>query len=477
VMKMYKVVIGLEVHCELNTNSKNFSSSRNEYTETPNIHVNEVDLGMPGILPVTNLVSVKKALKIALSLNCKVPDYVVFDRKNYYYADLPKGFQITQTRKPMGKDGYINIFTSTGDKKIEIEQIHLEEDTASMMHYRDYSLIDYNRAGVPLIEVVTKPCLNSADDAYGFLEALRSLFIYTEVSEARLDRGEMRCDVNISLMKEDATEFGTKVEIKNIGSFVNVKHAIEYEILRQTDVLNSGYKVVQETRRFDEREMKTFSMRSKVDSVDYKYFIEPNLPPFKLEKEYIDFVKKEIPVLQYDRYKKYIKDYGLSEVDSKTLNKEKKLGDYFENLISLGITPNDAATWVVTTIIGTLNKLNLEIDNLFLTPKMLSELIKMVSNDGISFSKAKNIVYESIREGKDPVVIIKEANITQINDIDILSNYIEQSIEENVSAISDYKSGKNYVINFIVGQVMKKTKGQANPSVTTNLVTEILNKK
>ena len=289
---MYKVVIGLEVHCELKTNSKNFSSSKNEYTETPNIYVNEVDLGMPGILPVTNAFSVKQALKTALALKCEIPDYVVFDRKNYYYADLPKGFQITQTRKPMGRNGFINIFVKDEIKKIDIEQIHLEEDTASMVHHSNYSLIDYNRAGVPLIEVVTKPCISNADEAFGFLEALRNLFLYTEVSEARLDRGEMRCDVNISLMKEDAKEFGTKVEIKNIGSFLNVKNAIEYEIKRQTEVLESGDKVIQETRRFDEREMKTFSMRSKVDSVDYKYFIEPNLPPFNLSKEYISIVKE-----------------------------------------------------------------------------------------------------------------------------------------------------------------------------------------
>ena len=276
---MRKVVIGLEVHCELKTITKNFSASKNEYTNIPNIHVTPVDLGLPGILPVVNMEAVKKALKTAMALNCTNPDEVLFDRKNYYYPDLPKGYQITQVTKPMGKNGYLKIVMPDYEKDVLIHQLHLEEDTASLDHYSTYSLIDYNRSGIPLIEIVTEPCISTSDEDVKFLETLREVFIYCGVSEADSKKGQMRCDVNISLT--DSDQLGTKVEMKNINSFSSVKAAIEYEIKRQNEVLDKGEKVIQETRRFDEETLKTYSMREKVDAVDYKYFIEPNIPPLK----------------------------------------------------------------------------------------------------------------------------------------------------------------------------------------------------
>ena len=285
---MYKVVIGLEVHCELSSNSKNFSGAENSYSSYPNSNVATVDMGFPGILPVANKEAVKKALKMAMALHCETPDIITFDRKNYFYPDLPKGYQITQMNKPVGINGYVMINVDGVDKKVLIHDTHLEEDTASLDHFGTYSLIDYNRAGVPLLETVTEPCLHSAKEAVAFLEALRNMFLYCGTSEARSDQGQMRCDVNISLMEEGATEFGTKVEMKNINSFNNVKEAIEYEIKRQTEVLSSGGKIVQETRRYDDTDMCTYSMRSKVDAVDYKYFVEPNIPPIKVTEDFLE---------------------------------------------------------------------------------------------------------------------------------------------------------------------------------------------
>ena len=285
---MYKTVIGLEVHCELKSNSKNFSSARNGFSDIPNSNVSVVDMGMPGILPVVNKEAVRNSIKMASAMNCEIPKYLTFERKNYFYPDLPKGYQITQFKHPIGTNGYVMINVNGEDKKVLIHDTHLEEDTTSMDHYNDYSLLDYNRCGVPLLETVTEPCLNSADEAVAFLEGLRSIFLYTDTSYARSDKGQIRCDVNVSLMKEDATELGTKVEIKNINSFSSVKAAILCEVARQTEVLNSGGIILQETRRYDEESGITVHMRSKVDAIDYKYFIEPNIPKFKLDKAWLE---------------------------------------------------------------------------------------------------------------------------------------------------------------------------------------------
>ena len=285
---MYKVVIGLEVHCELKSNSKNFSGSRNSYSTIPNSNVSVVDLGMPGILPVVNKEAVKNSIKMALAMHCDIPEKLTFERKNYFYPDLPKGYQITQFKNPIGTNGYVMINVNGEDKKILIHDTHLEEDTASLDHYNAYSLIDYNRCGVPLLETVTEPCINSADEAVAFLESLRSIFLYCDTSYARSDRGQIRCDVNVSLMKEDSTELGTRVEMKNINSFSSVREAIICEVERQTEILNNGGVILQETRRFDENTNQTYSMRSKEDAIDYRYFTDPNLPPVKISREWVE---------------------------------------------------------------------------------------------------------------------------------------------------------------------------------------------
>ncbi len=475
---MYKVVIGLEVHCELKTTSKNFSGSSNSYSGAPNSNVATVDLGFPGILPVVNEEAVRKALKVALALHCQTPDEIIFERKNYFYPDLPKGYQITQQNcKPVGVEGYVMINVDGEDIKVEIDNTHLEEDTASLDHYSTYSLIDYNRSGIPLLETVTKPCLHSAKEAVAFLEALRSIFLYTETSEARSDLGQMRCDVNISLMKEDATEFGTKVEMKNINSFNNVKLAIEYEIERQTEILNQGGVILQETRRFDDEDGKTYAMRSKVDAVDYKYFIEPNIPPIKVEEEFIEEIKKEIPLLQYDRIQKYMSEYDLSRYDATILVKDKETAIYFDECICEGSDAKLACNWITSIILGHTNKYELKINEIFVTPSMLTKLIENVTSGKVSSKQAKEVLYEALTEDKDPNEIIREKGISQIGSIDEILKVVLEVLDENKDAQDQYKAGKTNILDYLVGQVMKKTKGQANPASTRSLMKEEIEKR
>ncbi len=473
---MYKVVIGLEVHCELKTESKNFSGARNEYSGVPNSNVATVDLGLPGILPVVNKEAIKKALKMAIALNCETPDVITFDRKNYFYPDLPKGYQITQMHKPVGINGYVMINVNGEDKKVLIHDTHLEEDTASLDHFGNYSLIDYNRSGVPLLETVTEPCLYSPEEAIAFLETLRSMFLYCDTSDARSDRGQMRCDVNISLMKEGATELGTKVEMKNINSFNNVKEAILYEIERQTEVLESGGRVIQETRRYDSEDKKTYAMRQKVDAIDYKYFVEPNIPPVKVTSELIDEIKSEIPMLQYERINLYMDKYGISRKDATTLVKDKAIAEYFEQGILEGANPKTLSNWTTSIIMGHLNRFEMEIDKIFLSPKMLTELIKMVDSGKISIKQAKEVLYKALEEEKDPCKLVQELGISQMGGEDEIRKIAIEVIDENSHLISDYKAGKR-VFDFFVGQVMKKTKGRANPAMTAKILKEELDKR
>lgn len=469
---MYKVIIGLEVHCELKTNSKNFSSAKNTYTNLPNINVMPVDLGLPGILPVVNKEACKKALKTAMALNCTTPDEIIFDRKNYYYPDLPKGYQITQVTKPFGRNGHVSFLVNGVEKTVDIHQLHLEEDTASLEHCSNYSLIDYNRSGIPLMEIVTEPCIYSADEAVRFLETLRNIFLYCEVSEAKSDKGQMRCDVNISLMKDTDTEFGTKVEMKNINAFTSVKAAIEYEIKRQTEILERGEKVIQETRRIDE-DGKTYSMREKVDAVDYKYYIEPNLAPVKITDEMKQEIKKEIPELEYSRVKRYI-ELGISISDAETLARDKFISNYFDELIENTTDLFTATNWMTIIILGSLNKLNIDIKDLFITPKMLGSLVDKVSNKELSSQLAKKILYEAMEKNIDPIEIIEKSNIKQISNEDELISIIKDILNENKEQVNEYLNGNEKVANFLVGKVMQKTNKQANPGTSLKLIKEEL---
>lgn len=466
----YDVTIGLEVHCEVKTNSKMFSASPNNYNEIPNANISEVDMGFPGILPVANMEAVRRAIMMAMALNCKLPEYMYFDRKNYYYPDLPKGYQITQSTDPVGTNGYINVYVNEEIKKIDIHDIHLEEDTASLDHYETYSLIDYNRSSIPLLETVTEPCMHSADEALAFLDSLRRIFLYTGISEARTDRGQMRCDVNISLAKKGATKLGTKVEMKNINSFSNVKEAIEYEIKRQSEILDEGGTVVMETRRYDDTTCKTYRMREKVENLDYKYYIEPNIPPFKITNELVEELKSKLPMLQFERINKYMNEYDLSLYDATILTKNLETALYFEEVINKGVEAKMAANWINTRILGHVNKEEISINDCTFTTDDLVELIGYINSNKISTKQAKDVFYKCLDENKKPSVIIKENNMEQITNEDEILNVIKEVINENLELAMSYDPEKGRTVDFFVGQIMKKTKGKANPKSAMDLI-------
>lgn len=472
-MSKYIPVIGLEVHCELKSNSKNFSSSKNGDGEV-NTNLCPLDLGYPGTLPALNKEAVRKSLMVALALHCNIPERLCFDRKNYYYPDLPKGYQITQFGSPIGVHGYVMIDTENGPKKITIQDTHLEEDTANMDHMSTYSLIDYNRAGVPLLETVTDPCISSADEAISYLEALRNIFLYLNVSDARADLGQIRVDVNVSLKKEEDSELGTRVEMKNINSFKTVREAIISEINRQTKILESGGVIEQETRRYDEALGTSVFMRSKVDAIDYKYYRESNIPEIKLGDSFVNSVKDSLPILEYERKHKYMDEYGIGKVDASTLTKDKKLSDYFEKIISYGSNPVDTSNMIVGFLLGYMNKNYLSLDNININEEDFSSIIKMMSEGKISNKQAKDIFTKSIEDNKNVMDVAKEFG-SQISDREEIRKIINEVFNENTKVIEDYKNGKN-VNGFIMGLIMKKTSGKVNPGVTNTVLKEELEK-
>lgn len=485
-MDKYKVLIGLEMHCEISeTNTKVFSGAANGYTNLPNANIAPVDMAFPGTLPVVNKEAVKKALMASIILNCKQPEYMYFERKNYYYPDLPKGFQITQETKPapVGIYGELTYECNKELKKVRINNIHLEEDAASSDHYGTYSTIDYNRAGVPLLELVTYPDLHSADEAVAFLETMRSIYQYAGISEADSKKGQIRCDVNVSIMDADKDEtkeenWGTKIEIKNVNSFGGVRDAINYEIERQIDLKESGKydEMLQQTRRWDEDSATTIYMRSKVDAIDYKYFVEPNIPKFKIAKEWLEEIRKSIPMLPNERKEKYINEYELSEYDATVIVKDKAISDYYEKTIELGGNPKSVANWLTSNILGYLNKNEIDIKDIYLTPDKLIELITMIDEGKISSKQGKEVFYKVIEDKKDPKKIVKELGMTKISDENILRPMVIDVLEAHKELIEEYRKGRN-VFDFFVGQIMKATRGQADPTVTANLLKEEIEKR
>ena len=462
----YKAVIGLEFHCEMKSNTKVFSNARNSFSKVANENVVPLDMAFPGTLPVVNKTCVKKALMMSMILNCKQPEFMEFDRKNYYYPDLPKGYQLTQFFNPVGVDGKIEIDVNGTKKEVLIHDIHLEEDAASLDHYYNTSTIDYNRAGVPLLELVTEPCLHSADEALAFLEHIKSIYEYTDISECDTKKGQIRADVNVSIMDEDATEFGTKVEVKNVNSFDAIRKTINYEIKRQSELKDAGRydEVVQETRRWDDESGTTIHMRSKADAIDYKYFTEPNIPKFRITKELLDEIRSKIPVLAYERKEKYINEYGLSEYDAGVLTKDKKISDYFEECVSLKCDPKSACNWITTRILGELNKSEENtIDDLFIRPNMIVELVTLVNDKKISSDQAKKVFTKMLEEKLTPKEIVKKYDMEVIEDSGLIESLVNEVISENQKAIEDYHNGRTNMLDYLVGQVMKKSKGKANP--------------
>ena len=485
-MGKYKALIGLEMHCEISkTKSKVFSSAENSYKDIPNSNVRPLDMGFPGTLPVVNKEAVKMALKTSMILGCKQPEYMYFERKNYYYPDMPKNYQITQETKPIPVGIYGKLeYECKGEKKVAlINNLHLEEDAASQDHYSSYSTIDYNRACVPLLELVTEPCFHSADEAVAFLETMRSIYQYADISEADSKKGQIRCDVNVSIMDKDLDEsdmnnWGTKIEIKNVNSFGGVRDAINYEIDRQTELKESGEydKMEQQTRRWDEDSLSTVYMRSKVDAIDYRYFVEPNIPKYKISSSWLEEIRASIPELASERKTKYIEKYGLSDYDATIIVKDKKVSDYYEEVIKLGGNPKKASNWLTSVILGHLNKYDLEINEIYLTPKMLFDIMKMVEDGKISSKQSKDVLYKCLKDCKEPQVIVDELGLKQVGDEDTIRPLVIEILDAHLDLIEEYRKGRN-VFDFFVGQVMKATRGQANPSLTAKIIKEEIEKR
>lgn len=472
----YETVVGIEIHLELKTKTKMFSGAPYTFKAEANTLVNEIDLGMPGCLPCVNHEAVKKAIEACIALNLDIDPLLRFDRKNYYYSDLPKGFQITQQFHPLGKDGHIDIEVNGETKRIRIERIHMEEDTAKQFHLYDETLIDYNRAGVPLIEIVSRPDITSGDEAAAYVEKLRQTLNYLDVSDTKMEEGSMRCDVNVSVKEASSKKLGVKVEIKNLNSIANIKHAIDYEVKRQIEAIENGEKIDQETRRFDEKKMETVLMRKKEGSVDYKYFPEPNIFPIMISSEEIEMIKNAMPELPDAKKKRYQEEYGLNDYDVNQLLANKELAAYFEKMMETAKDAKSACNMLLSELSGLLSKHNSDITSTKVLPASLSSLVNMIIAKEISSKQAKEVL-EMMLEGEDPVKIVKEKGFKQVSDEGAILKLVKEVLDENPESIRDYKNGKDRALGFLVGQVMKKSKGQANPKLASQLVKEGLDSR
>ncbi|RFU68923.1 Asp-tRNA(Asn)/Glu-tRNA(Gln) amidotransferase subunit GatB [Peribacillus saganii] len=474
----YETVIGLEVHVELKTESKIFSSSPNQFGSAPNTNTTVIDLGYPGVLPVMNKKAVDYAMKAAIALNCEIAEETKFDRKNYFYPDNPKAYQISQFDKPIGENGWIEIEVGGKKKKIGITRIHMEEDAGKLTHTGDgYSLVDFNRQGTPLVEIVSEPDITSPEEAYAYLEKLKSIIQYTGVSDCKMEEGSLRCDANISIRPVGQKEFGTKTELKNLNSFNFVRKGLEYEEKRQEEVLRAGGTIEQETRRFDESTGKTLLMRVKEGSDDYRYFPEPDLLVIHIDEEWKARITAEIPELPDARKKRYVEELGLPEYDAAVLTVTKETADFFEAVVDKGTDAKQASNWIMGELSAYLNAEGKELHDVALTAEGLAGMIKLIENGTISSKIAKTVFKELIENGGDPETIVKEKGLVQISDEGTLRKIIEEAIDNNPQSVEDFKNGKAKATGFLVGQIMKATKGQANPPLVNKLLLEELQKR
>ena len=471
----YETIIGIEIHCELKTKSKMFSGAPVVYGAQPNTAVNEIDLGHPGTLPSLNKEAVRKALQACMALNLHIDPLIRFDRKNYYYPDLPKGFQITQQFYPIGSNGYIDLDLPEGTKRIRINRLHMEEDTAKQYHVEEESWIDFNRAGTPLVEIVSEADMRSAQQAMAYVDKLRNILMYLDVTDGKMEEGSLRCDINISLRPEGTQAFGTKTEIKNINSISNIEKAVSAEIIRQKALLESGQAVVQATRRYDDVAKDTVMMRLKEGSVDYKYFPEPNIPPILIPQSWIDEIRTNLPELPEARAKRYA-SLGLNDYDINQLVQNKALSDFFDALIPGVKNVKLAANWSCGDVLGALSQKQLEAKNYELKLSELRALINALSDQTISSRQAKEI-FPYLLKGEDYASVVKKLNIVQVSDTSTLQKLVEEVLNENPQSILDYHAGKDRALGFLVGQLMKKSKGQANPALSNTLIKAELDKR
>ncbi|MGG2093996.1 Asp-tRNA(Asn)/Glu-tRNA(Gln) amidotransferase subunit GatB [Bacillus sp. S13(2024)] len=474
----FETIIGLEVHVELKTNSKIFSASPTEFGADPNTQTSVIDLGYPGVLPTLNKEAVNFAMKAAMALNCEIATETKFDRKNYFYPDNPKAYQISQFDKPIGENGWIEIEVDGKKKRIGITRLHLEEDAGKSTHTGEgYSLVDYNRQGMPLIEIVSEPDMRTPEEAYAYLEKLKSIIQYTGVSDCKMEEGSLRCDANISLRPVGQEKFGTKAELKNLNSFTYVQKGLEFEQARQEKELLSGGIIQQETRRYDEATKKTILMRVKEGSDDYRYFPEPDLVELYIDDEWKERVRASIPELPDARKVRYVEELGLPAYDAHVLTLTKEMSDFFEATVADGADAKLTSNWLMGEVLAYLNKQQKELKDVALTPAGLSKMIQLIEKGTISSKIAKKVFNELIEKGGDPEEIVKAKGLVQISDEGALRKIVTEILDNNEQSIEDFKNGKDRAIGFLVGQIMKATKGQANPPLVNKILLEEINKR
>ena len=476
----YESVIGLEVHVQLNTESKIFCGCSTKFGAEPNSQTCPGCLGLPGALPVFNEEVLKKGLLAGLALNCEIANYSRFDRKHYFYPDLPSAFQISQLDKPVCKNGYIDIPHDTGAKRIGITRLHIEEDAGKLVHPEDSSMnisfVDLNRSGMPLAEIVSEPDMRTADDAYNYLTKLKSIIKYADVSDANMEEGSLRCDVNISVREKGAPKFGRRVEVKNLNSFKAVKAAINYEFERQTALIKSGEGnlIVQETRLWDADRQETYSMRSKEYAADYRYFPDPNLPPVIITDEYIANLRSSLPELPDARRDRFQTEFNLSDYDAEVLTSIKQLADYYEETVLNGAAPKKAANWISSELLGQIDDPE-KIFNLKVKPADIAELLKLIDNNTISGKIAKTVFRDMLETGDSPQKIIDAKGLVQVSDSSEIEKIIDDVLTKNAQSAADYKNGKEKALGFLIGQIMKESKGKANPQMVNELLLKKLN--
>ena len=473
----YETVIGLEVHVQINTKTKIFCSCSTEFGKPPNANTCPICLGMPGVLPVLNKQFLESSMKACLATHCTIAPMNRFARKNYFYPDLPKGYQISQFEEPLGVNGYINIYINGIKKRIGLTRIHMEEDAGKLIHGENLgspgkSYVDFNRTGIPLCEVVSEPDLRSPEEARAYLGELKSILEYTQVSDCNMEEGSLRCDANISLRPKGQKEFGTRTELKNLNSFKFVQKAIEYEVERQAQVLDQGDQVIQETRLYDSNRGETFSMRSKEEAHDYRYFPDPDLVPVVLNETWVEEIKKTIPELPEQKRERFVIEYNLPEYDAGVLTSSRELANYFEKCTSLFFKPKIISNWIMGDLLRELNKSNQAISKCPVSPNVLVNLLKLIDEGVISGNIAKPVFEEMYQTGKEPIAIIEEKGLKQITDDKAIDKMVEEVLQANLSQVDEYKKGKEKVLGFLVGQVMKKSKGKANPGTVNKLLKE-----
>jgi len=474
----YETVIGLEVHVELHTNSKIFCGCSTEFGAPPNTHTCPICLGHPGVLPVLNRQAVDYAMKAAMALNCTIGDRSKFDRKNYFYPDSPKAYQISQFDQPIGEHGWIDIEVNGETKRIGITRLHLEEDAGKLTHVDGgyASLVDFNRVGTPLVEIVSEPELSSPEEARAYLEKIRAIMQYCEVSDVKMEEGSLRCDANISLRPYGQEEFGIRAELKNMNSFRGVQKGMEYEEFRQAEILDDGGIVVQETRRWDEGQGKTISMRGKEQAHDYRYFPDPDLVTLHIDDAWKQRIRASIPELPDARKERYATEYGLPSYDASVITASKPLADFFEESLKYTSDAKAVSNWIMGDLLGYLNSSNLELSGVKVTGQGLGEMIGLIEKGTISNKIAKTVFKEMLESGKLPEQIVEEQGLVQISDEGAILSIVEQVVLANPQSVEDYNAGKQKAIGFLVGQVMKESKGKANPALANKLIVEVLSR-